>query len=106
MPTLMPRVFSPGHPMPNFATDNLVHTTDGIRLDPHVFEKVMFRAAEIVLEGWCQDTLARDALGQTVPELDPRAVAWCAVAATWKAATEQDALRAWHQISARVGALA
>jgi hypothetical protein len=33
---------------------------------------------------WCQEALARDALGDNVPPLDPEAVQWCALAAVQK----------------------
>jgi hypothetical protein len=51
--------------------------------------KVWRRAAELVDQGWCQGSMARDQYGDNIDVLSPRAVQWCYMGAVAKAVHEQ-----------------
>ena len=51
-------------------------------------QKLLFRAAELVAQGWTRGTAARDADGQKVRSTAPQATAWCVVGAVDRALYE------------------
>lgn len=53
------------------------------------FAKVLRRAAEIVEQGWCQGSKARDCLGRQVHPLSPVATQWCEAGAVHVAMAER-----------------
>ena len=48
-------------------------------------QKILNRAAELVTQGWCKMTAAKDELGRHVPPTHPNACRWCATGAIDKA---------------------
>jgi len=50
-------------------------------LHPVMHQKIPLRAAELVEQGWTRGTAARDADGQKVRSMAPRAIGWCVVGA-------------------------
>jgi hypothetical protein len=57
-------------------------------LHPVMHQKIPLRAAELVEQGWTRGTAARDADGQKVRSMAPRAIGWCVVGAVDRALYE------------------
>ncbi len=57
-------------------------------LHPEMHQKILLRAAEVVVLGWTRRTAARDARGQKVRSTSPQAAAWCVVGAVDRALYE------------------
>ncbi len=57
-------------------------------LQPAMHQKILLRAAELVVMGWTRETSARDANGQKVRSTAPQATAWCVVGAADRALCE------------------
>jgi hypothetical protein len=67
--------------------------------------KVLYRAAELVDQGWCQTVTARDAAGRICRPTSARATRWCLMGAVRQAAEEADVSRARAQVIIAVAPL-
>src|SRR5215467_4356012 len=63
---------------------------------PAVQQKILTRAAELVVMGWTRGTAARDADGRKVPATALEAVAWCVVGAIDRALCELVGVDVYH----------